>query len=276
MEVVKTDEKNNMIIGANPNLHNTNIIFRGSNNRLVCEENVNLSNSILDFKADNSIIYLSSNRNTYFLNVSIYNNSVFYMGENSYMNGRLNFAVSEEKNVFIGKEGLFSIGIWMRIADPHLIYDTTSLKRINLSKSIYLGDHVWIAQDALILKGTQIGSGSIIGAKSLVTGKKIKSNSLWGGVPARMLRDDVLFDGSSVNYYTSTDTERSLEYDNRDWIYEDDGEVLSFDEIEEQLDSINDVDEKIRYLQSVAGVESHNRFYIGDSGGRRFFNKKKF
>lgn len=275
MDVVKIDERNNKIIGSNPNLKNTRIIFTGSNNRLICEENVNLHNSILDFKADNSIIYLSSNRNIYYLNISIYNNSVFYMGENCYLNGKLNFSISEQKNVFIGKEGLFSFGIWMRIADPHLIYDTNSLKRINLSKSIYLGDHVWVGQDALILKGTQIGSGSIIGAKSLVSNKKIKSNSIWGGVPARKIRDNVLYEGSSVHYYTDKQTENSMDYEAADWIYKNQGEILSFDEIENKLNSIKDVDEKIEYIQSVISCKNHNRFYIGDEG-RRFFNKKKF
>ena len=276
MDVIKTDENNNQIIGTNPNLQNTQIIFRGRNNRLICEDNVNLHNSILDFNADNSIIYLSSNRNVYYLNISIYNNSLFYMGENSYINGRINFSISEQKNIFIGNECLFARDIWMRIADPHLIYDTNSLKRINLSKSIYLGDHVWVGQDALILKGTQIGSGSIIGAKALVAGKKIQSNSLWGGVPAQLIRDDVLFDGSSVHYYTDEQTENSMEYSAGRWIYRNEGNVLSFDEIEENFNSINDVDEKIAYLQSVIRCNDYNRFYIGVKNKRSFFNKKKF
>ena len=276
MDVVKVDENNNQIIGVNPNLQNTRISFRGRNNRLICEDNVNLHNSILDFNADNSIIYLSSNRNVYYLNISIYNNSLFYMGENSYINGRINFSISEQKNIFIGNECLFARDIWMRIADPHLIYDTNSLKRINPSKSIYLGDHVWVGQDAWILKGTQIGSGSIIGAKALVAGKKIQSNSLWGGVPARLIREDVLFDGSSVHYYTDEQTENSMEYSAGRWIYRNEGNVLSFDEIEENFNSINDVDEKIAYLQSVIRCNDYNRFYIGVKNKRSFFNKKKF
>ena len=245
MDVIKTDENNNQIIGTNPNLQNTRISFRGRNNRLICEDNVNLHNSILDFNADNSIIYLSSNRNVYYLNVSIYNNSIFYMGENSYINGRINFSISEQKNIFIGKECLFALDIWMRIADPHLIYDTNSLKRINLSESIYLGDHVWVGQDVL-------------------------------RVPARLIREDVLFDGSSVHYYTDEQTENSMEYDAGQWIYKNEGKVLSFDEIEENFNSINDVDEKIAYLQSVISCDDYNRFYIGVKNKRSFFNKKKF
>ena len=139
-----------------------------------------------------------------------------------------------------------------------------------------MGDHVWVGQDALILKGTQIGSGSIIGAKALVAGKKIQSNSLWGGVPAQLIRDDVLFDGSSVHYYTDEQTENSMEYSAGRWIYRNEGNVLSFDEIEENFNSINDVDEKIAYLQSVIRCNDYNRFYIGVKNKRSFFNKKKF
>lgn len=265
MEVIKTDENNNQIIGFNPKLENSQIIFRGSNNRLICEDNVVLHNSILDFKADNSIMYLSSNRNLYYLNVSIYNNSVFFIGRNNYINGRLNFSISEEKNVFIGDDGLFSFGIWFRIADPHLIYDTESLKRINLSKSIYLGDHVWVGQDALILKGTQVGSGSIIGAKSVVSNKKINSNTLWGGIPAREIRKNVLYDGASVHYYTKKETQESLEYDSTNWIYKNEGEILSFDDIEAVLTSMINVDEKITFIKSIVDCRDTNRFYIGEA-----------
>lgn len=262
MNVVKVDENNNQIIGANPILENSRLYFKGSNNRLICEENVRLNNSVLGFNGSNSIIYLSSNRHTYYLNISIFNNSVFYIDENNYMNGRINCALSEEKNIFIGKDGLFSFGIWLRLADPHLIYDTETLKRINLTKSIYLGDHVWVGQDALILKGTHVGSGSIIAAKSAVSNKKISSNSLWGGVPARKLRDNVLFDGSSVHAYTENETKNSLDYKSDNWIYKNEGEILSFNFIDEKLNEIDDVEKKINLLQKIRDCKSYNRFFV--------------
>lgn len=42
-------------------------------------------------------------------------------------------------------------------------------KRINPAKSIYIGSHVWLADNVTILKGVDIGSGSIIGINSTVT-----------------------------------------------------------------------------------------------------------
>lgn len=264
MNIIKCDDKNNKIIGFNPELINTHILFRGKNNRLFCEENVKLKDSVLEFSGDNSIIYLSSNRNNYFLKISIYNNSVFYIDENNYINGNggLNCSLSEEKNIFIGKECLFSFGIWMRLADPHLIYDSIDMKRINFSKSIYLGDHIWIGQDSLILKGTHIGSGSIIGAKSVLSNKKVNSNTMWAGVPAKEIRKNVFFDGASVHAFTKNETEKSINFSLDKWIFKNEGFIMSFEDIEEKINDMKSIDEKISFIQYIRNCKNKNRFYI--------------
>ena len=46
----------------------------------------------------------------------------------------------------------------IRTADPHIIYDIHR-KRINPSKSVFIGDHVWCGQNVLLLKGCRVGSG---------------------------------------------------------------------------------------------------------------------
>ena len=87
MEIVKTDENNNKIIGHQPNLIKSTIVFNGKNNILICEEDVTLRNSTLKFNGDNSIIYLSTPKSRYFLGVTVYNNSVFFIDEMAFMNG---------------------------------------------------------------------------------------------------------------------------------------------------------------------------------------------
>ena len=168
MDLIKIDEKNNRVLNCEPQLINSKIIFNGENNVLICEENVVLNGTIINFYGDNSIIYLSSNYNHYKLFVNIFNNSVLFMDENIYFSSKLFLILSEEKSIFIGKDCLFSHGVAVRLADPHLIYDMDSMKRINPSEDVYFGDHVWIGQDALILKGTNVGSGSIVGARAVV------------------------------------------------------------------------------------------------------------
>ncbi|WP_455645473.1 acyltransferase [Methanosphaera sp.] len=260
MKIIKEDENNNKIIGYEPTLKDSTIKFHGKNNILICEENVRLVNSRIQFKKDNSIIYLASNKYNYQLVVDIYNNSVLFMDKNSSMNGVIHFILSEEKNIFVGKDCLFSFGIWFRLADPHLIYDANSMNRINWSRSIYVGDHVWFGQKAMILKGTHIGSGSIVGAESVVSNKKIPSNTVWAGNPARQVRSNVFYDRQSVNSYVTKDTKKSKIFDSSKWIYSD-GEQLNVNDIDKSLKSKN-MDEKIEFLVQLSNNEEHDRFYV--------------
>lgn len=262
MKIVKDYGNNNKILGKEPTLIKSIISFKGKNNVLICEENIIIENSNLSFNGNNSIIYLSKNKNKYYLNVSIYNNSILYMDENNYINGKLNFVLSEGKNIIIGKDCLFSFGIWVRLADPHLIYDVETSNRINFSKSVYIGDHVWVGQDAMILKGTKIGSGSIIGAKSLLSNKKVYSNTIVAGNPAKEIKKNIFFDSRCVHSYTKKETEETIVNTKKDWIYTEDRENLKFDDIESKIEQMNSVDDKISLLNSIRNKENKNRFYI--------------
>ncbi|MBP6872851.1 MAG: acyltransferase [Bacteroidales bacterium] len=58
------------------------------------------------------------------------------------------------------------------------------------SKPILIGDNVWIGMRAIILKGVTIGNGSIVAAGAVVT-KDVPPNTVVGGVPARVIRENV-------------------------------------------------------------------------------------
>ena len=195
-EELKYLSNGNRFEGIEPELENSKITIEGSNNILYCEENVKLVNSELIFHGSNSIIYLSSNKHIYYLFISLNNDNVFYIGKNNYFSGKFSVTLSEQKHCIIGNDCLFSFGIWIRNADPHLIYDINSKNRLNATKSIFIGDHVWIGQEAFLLKGTQIDSGSIIGARALVAGKKIPSNTVYGGNPCRNISKNVFWERS--------------------------------------------------------------------------------
>ncbi|WP_096019442.1 hypothetical protein [Campylobacter lanienae] len=60
---------------------------------------------------------------------------------------------------------MFSWDIWLATCDYHLIIDAKTNNRINFSKSIYIGDHVWIGRESAITKGVFVASGAILGAK---------------------------------------------------------------------------------------------------------------
>lgn len=217
----------NTFIGTIPKMKNSRIIFAegAKNNILFCEENVCLENSKIVFNGDDSVVFLRKNRHPYKIDVTLYYNNVLHIGENNYFNGAMAIILSEQKHCFIGNDGLFSFGIWVRNADPHLIYSCENKKRINPTRSIFVGDHVWIGQSAFLLKGTQIDSGSIIGAMSVVSGKKIPSNTSWAGNPSKMVKEKVFWEGSCVHKWRKQHTKQSSIWDkfieNRDITEED-------------------------------------------------------
>ncbi len=258
-------ENGNQIRGHFPGLINSKIVFEGSGNILYCEAGVRLRNSVLAFHKDNSVIYLSENRHVYYLNVAIRYDSTLFIGKNNYINGTLHLIFSEQKNIVIGDGGLFSFGIWMRLADPHLIYDADTHHRINPSKSIYIGDHVWVGQNVILLRGTQIGSGSIIGAGTVLTGKRpLPSNTIWAGAPARQVRSNIFWTEDCVHGYQEKDT-KAKELDLReDFIYScDETQTIPFDAIEQVLTCLQSPDERVVYLQQLLRREvGKNRFFI--------------
>ena len=194
------------------------------------------------------------------------------MGIHNYINQKMTVILSEQRHCFIGDYGIFSWGICIRNSDPHLIYECNTRKRVNPTKSVYIGDHVWIGQDSLILKGTQIDSGSIIGGHSVVSGKRIPHNSTWAGNPVRQIKADIFWDGACVHAFKSDMTENTFFYDDyiesfhqdyhRDgWIFDySEAESIIYDEMDSTLSMLDSSQEKLDYLIRLSKTKTKNRF----------------
>jgi len=55
------------------------------------------------------------------------------------------------------------------------------------TRSVVIGDDVWIGANAVILPGVTIGSHSVIAAGAVVT-KDVPDNTIVGGVPAKVIK----------------------------------------------------------------------------------------
>ena len=90
------------------------------------------------------------------------------IGNNTTSTNPVYVTVAEATKLVIGNDCMFATNNQIRTDDAHPIYDINTGKRINSSKDIVLGDHVWVGYGAVLFGGATIGSGSVIGAFSMV------------------------------------------------------------------------------------------------------------
>ena len=94
-------------------------------------------------------------------------------------------------NLSIGKDCVISANVY--ISDCNHRYDenkriidsTLEVKRTNIA------DNVFIGIGAKIMPGVSIGERSVIGANAVVT-RDVPPYQIWGGVPAKYIKDNAL------------------------------------------------------------------------------------
>ena len=165
----------------------------GLNNTIIIKRGCRFANVQIRIIGNNNKISFGEN-------VSISKRCSFWMegdnieitiGDNTSFNHTCHLCAQENSTkISIGSNCMFSNNIIVRTSDSHPIFDTQSGKRINMAKSVYIGDNVWIAAHVTILKGVKINDGSILGFGSIVS-KDIQSNCIAVGTPARAVKENV-------------------------------------------------------------------------------------
>ena len=100
---------------------------------------------------------------------------------------------SAYSNIQIGNDCMVSYGVFIRNHDSHYIFDRKTGRRINYTRTINIGNHVWIGQNSILLPGFSIGDGSVVGAGS-ISSSSFDMNAIIAGNPAKVIREDVQWD----------------------------------------------------------------------------------
>lgn len=103
-------------------------------------------------------------------------------------------------DIKIGNDCMFSLSVYVRNTDSHHIFNKRDGRRINYTKNIQIGDHVWVGQNAILLGGVQIDSGSIVGAGAVTSGH-FPENAVIAGNPARVIRENVVWSREDTYLY---------------------------------------------------------------------------
>lgn len=103
-----------------------------------------------------------------------------YIGHHSNIRGNVyiqDYFLCADNVVFAGKDHS-----WGEVGTPIILTTEPELP------ITYIGKDVWIGRNSTIIRGVEIGAGSIIAAGSVLT-KSVPSGEIWGGVPARKIKN---------------------------------------------------------------------------------------
>lgn len=180
-------------------MKNCSICIRGVGNKIIIEPGLTrLYDTHIAIFASNAKIYIGTDCNFHGVSLYIEDGGEINIGKHVTISGNTNIAVIEKRSVAIGNDCLFSANIQIRVGDSHSILDSQTGKRINPSKDVLIGNHVWVGNSVNILKGSIIADNSIIGTSSVVTGKSFPTNCIIGGIPAKVLKEGVTWDSNRL------------------------------------------------------------------------------
>lgn len=113
-----------------------------------------------------------------------YKDAIIKIGNNVATNN--NIFICAGKYIEIGDNTLIGQYVTMMDFEAHGLHPSERNKLGEIG-SIIIGKNVWIGNNVTILKNSSVGDNSVIAIGSVVAGK-FPSNSIIGGVPARILK----------------------------------------------------------------------------------------
>lgn len=135
-------------------LLNSSVLITGRNNRLIIMEGCRLCNTSIVVTGEGNVVILD-NRVVFTerggrIRVEDNRNRLL-IGKDSNMINWFFSISDDDSKIEIGKECLFSANVIVRNSDSHSILNNEG-QRINFSKDVIIGDHVWLAYGVTILK----------------------------------------------------------------------------------------------------------------------------
>lgn len=229
LKITIEGDNNFIIFGQNTKFKNTRINISGSHNFIKIDDKTKLTDSQIEIDGNSNKINIANNlifestlismcgyKNLFVIkptkhkirDAKLYINDSgrLYIDKNSQLKNRgLYIVVSNSykkrnklvigKNVFIAKDAI------IRTSDGHTLVDPVTGLATNEPQDIIIGNNVWIASRCIILKGSYIPDNSMVAAGSLVNKKFKDTNIMLAGTPARIIRQNIIWDVRGYGKY---------------------------------------------------------------------------
>lgn len=108
--------------------------------------------------------------------------------------------ICDHADVEIGTDNLWSDEIIVQSNDQHGLVDLTTGALLNTGRRrTRIGDHVWIGRRTLLMPDVTVGRGAVLAAGAVLT-SDMDANSIFAGVPARRIRENVTWARSPAGF----------------------------------------------------------------------------
>ena len=183
---IKNNKKYIIIIEGKSsiNINKTSKIILNGNLRLG-NNSFGISRETSLMMEENSEFVINGSEIGYDCDIQIFKGAKFFLG-NSYINNGTKIGC--KKSIVIGDGCAIGTDVTILDSDFHKINGKFN------TEGIVIENHVWIGTKATILSGVKIGEGSVIAANSLVN-KDVPPHTLVGGIPAKVLKENVTWGG---------------------------------------------------------------------------------
>lgn len=191
------------------------IVFRGENSEVLIEEGSTFISSKIVIHNNCKVYIKKTNRyGIRSLSSELADNCNLIIGKDfSAVSLRISLNQEKNLNVTIGDYCMCASDVKIRPSDGHTIYKIENKEIVNRGEDVFIGDHVWIGLDCIILKGTRVSNNTIIGARSLVNKKFAEENVIIAGSPCKVVKHGVNWDRRSPGFYDNPAEFRKIESD---------------------------------------------------------------
>lgn len=148
--------------------------------------------SILSVQKGGSLVVGEGVRMARGTRVVIGQNGIVQIGYNFWCNGDCFFHCTTK--ITIGDDNMYGWNISFNTSDGHYVYENGVQKP--MEGEIAIGNHVWIASHCHISKNTFVADNCVVAQYSLVGKQFDTSHCLIGGLPAKVLKEDVSWTAS--------------------------------------------------------------------------------